>query len=191
MGEIEKIIKKIQEGALDKNDLYEYVKDFIDLQRKINLKYTRMNTLSEGELLGLIWLGIEYAVKTYRFDKNCGFLTWASYCVNYCIARDFSRLRFTGVSLDALIDNSLNINIEETISDPTAEEAFVNSDIKSCGQLAMETLKKLPAIEQEIITLCCINNFSVASVAKRLNMSATAVRRLRNTGLAKLNKLLT
>ncbi len=189
MMELEKLINNIKNGTESKEVLYEYLTDFINIQKKVNLKYTRDNLIDPQELLTFIWLGIETAIKTYSVNKNCRFLTWASSCIRFCILSERQKAGFSYISLNAPIDEENQLSAIDTICDPLAEEAFGLIDNQD-NNAVLSAFKSLPKTEKEIIERCCLKGNPLSKVAKELNISSTQARTLKIRALRMLKDAL-
>ncbi len=188
MKSIEATVEEIRSGKKSKKDLYKALEDFIDLQAKVNFKYTKSGTLSQGDLLSVIWLGIEEAIKTYRPDKGCSFLTWASRCIRFLVLAELKKLKSADISLDSALGDFEDLQLENVLADPMAEEEFSKTDTKICGTRAMAVLNSLPRLEKDVIILCCIKGKPISYAAKQFNVSPSAARLARNRGLSAIRK---
>ncbi len=190
MNLVEENVRRLQDKNANKNEIYKELEDFIEMQRKLNMKYVTMGQINEGELLGLIWLGIEKAAKSYKEAKGCGFLTWISKCITFSILSGLNKGNKNIISLDAEGMGYEKLSIADTVCDSEAYEAFLIADEKNDGKTAMEALEKLPRLEKEIIELCCIHQIPVAKAAEKFDISVNQARNLKIRGLSKLRKIL-
>lgn len=191
MDTIEMTIEKIKKGECSKDRLYEQLAKFIEIQQRKALVYTKDHVIETGELLSLIWLGIEKAAASYSADKGCLFLTWAASCIKFCILDELKRLKPNRYSLDDSVDGAEELTVLETVNDPAAEEDFLAAENKIDGKSAMAALKSLSEEEQKIITLCCIKNVPLSAAAREMNITVSRARHLKIQALSKLKKIIT
>lgn len=190
MNKVEESVEKFKSKEISREELYEALADFIALQQKACLTYTKGGTIEQGELLSLIWLGIEEAAMSFKPEKGCAFLTWATNCIRYRILTEIKRLTYRHVSLDATFDESQALSLSETVDDPSAEEDFKAADDKALAKTALSKLKTLKNPQKELIYLTCVRDMPLQSAAKKLNLSVTRARRIQISGLCELQKAL-
>lgn len=189
MNNIEQAVKQVTEGKLTKDELYIILEDFIVNQQVLYKKYITPTLLEKGEVLSLIWLGIERAMATYASKKNCSFTTWASNCIKYHILKEINRRLKRETSLDSEICQT-DVSILETIQDLDASSAFEKTEESIDGKKIIDALKILSKTDQKIVILSAIKNVPIAAIAKMLNLSDGNVRNRRFAALKKLRAIL-
>ncbi len=191
MNNLETLIEKIKDGREEKDVLYNALSDFINGQQIKYIPFIKGSTIEKGDLLSLIWLGIEKAVETYTPEKDACFLTWATNCVKFCILIEIQKHKRRHFSLDVPMDEDSETFLIDMVSDPSALDAFSLAEDKTDGKKALSALKKLPKEQQQIMILCGIKNMPLSQAAKELNISVSQAKHLRFLALIKLKNMLT
>lgn len=190
MNNLETIVENIKTKNETKETLYTAMRDFLDFQEKKYLSYAKSGVIDKGELPTLIWLGVERAISTYHAQKNCKFLTWAGVCIKFTVLNEYKKQKNSEISLDMCLDEETELSLAELIPDPKSSEKFENAESALDGEKAMKALKKLSPQEQQVITLTCIKNISLAACAREMNISVGRARSLRLTALKKLKGMI-
>lgn len=190
MNNLEILIEKIRNGDEKKETLYSALADFIKAQQMRYTSFVSGCAIERGDLLSLIWLGIEKAIESYDSKKDAGFLTWATTCVRFCILTEIKKNKVNYFSLDVPTDEYGEISLLDTVEDPSAQEAFSLAEDKSDGKKALSALKTLPKDQQQIMILCGIKNKTLSQAAKELNITVTHAKHLRFLAVMKLKSIL-
>ena len=191
MNTLETLIEKIKTGNEEKENLYTALSDFIKGQEMRYTPFIKGSSIEKGDLLSLIWLGIEKAMETYDKQKDACFLTWATNCVRFSVLAEINRQKRRCFSLDANADEDGETTFLDTVSDPSALDAFSLAEDKTDGKKALLALKTLPKEQQQIMILCGIKNKPLSQAAKELNITIARAKHLRFLALMKLKSMLT
>ena len=175
--EVEKLIRLSQRGDAEAfGELYD--KLVVLIYRYI---YYRVNHQDAEDLTELVFLKAWENRKKYKNKKEASFLAWL-----FRIAHNIVVDHYRTAAKTQTVELSEEIADLNYSSDNPADEVQLKFDQLKLARL----IRKLPEIQQQVIVLKFVNDFSNAEIAKIIDKSVGAVRVIQYRALSRLKKLL-
>lgn len=191
MKKIETLVKEIQSGKGSREELRLKLERVIESESKKHRAYIRAAGEDDGELLTLCWLGIEEALRTYDAQKGDSFVAWARQNIHYCIMNALKKEKRTIVSLEESAYDEDGLSISDIAPDASAEEAFLNAEIKMNAAYLKNALNKLSPIQKTVISLIYANECNVKEISQKLKITPHKVRQIHLESISKLKSIMT